>query len=409
MGILGLKDKDAQKLKAGLKELRELNDCLSSKYSLRNDIVDIHDRRYALNALFQEEMGKIDDQRKELELGVKDTLQIKEKLEYALSAISEVDRILKDDEEGSSIYNKILSIANEETLGSLKKKIAELVGFYNDLFSEDEAGEVLVEKVRNAAKDILDSHDDLLVDRDEDGNNKFEAAQREIDQIEELYNEYFVSRDEEVSKVQEFESKIKKIDGFYDKVYGNEKKSIKSLKDDLDDRLNGLKEIEGKARSVINLSSEAGLAGGFVVKGKEAKQGRFFSLSVFVIIVASIFFINLYLFDKSDFINITWNTFLFKLLINAPLIWVATIANLNLNKFSRLEQEYSHKEALAKSYERYKEEIEQLENLGVDGAGAMKLKLLEINLDAFKVNPAVNSEKERSGFTILNALGKDKK
>jgi len=64
---------------------------------------------------------------------------------------------------------------------------------------------------------------------------------------------------------------------------------------------------------------------------------------------------------------------------------------------------------LAKSYERYKEEIEQLENLGVDGAGAMKLKLLEINLDAFKVNPAVNSEKERSGFTILNALSKDKK
>ena len=54
---------------------------------------------------------------------------------------------------------------------------------------------------------------------------------------------------------------------------------------------------------------------------------------------------------------------LFKVTINAPLIWIATIANINLNRFSKLEQEYSHKEALAKSYERYRTEIEQLEKL----------------------------------------------
>ncbi|ASK36060.1 hypothetical protein CEK62_17560 [Alcanivorax sp. N3-2A] len=409
MGILRLKDKDEQKLKEKLKELKDLNNYLSSKYSLRNDITDIHDRRFAIHALFQEEMGKIEGQKEALDAGVSEALRLKDKLEKSLSAISELDQILQEDENGNSIYNQVLSITTEEYIASLKAKIREIGGFHDELFSENDDNEVLIEKVRNASNEIVESHDDLLVDRDEDGHNKFEAAQKNIDRIKEVYNDYFAPNDEEVSKVEEIESKIKKIDGFYDKVYGNEKKSIKSLKDDLGDRLNSLKEIEGKAKSVINLSSEAGLAGGFVVKGKEAKQARVFSLVVFIVVVGLIFSINFYLFDKSDFINISWNTFLFKVLINAPLIWVATIANLNLNKFSRLEQEYSHKEALAKSYERYKNEIEQLEHLGLDGAEAMRVKLLEINLDAFKVNPAANSEKERNGVALLGGINKTEK
>lgn len=351
-------------------------------------------------------MGKIEGQKEALDAGVNEALRLKDKLEKSLSAISELDQILQEDENGNSVYNQVLSITAEEYIASLKGKIREIGGFHDELFSENDDNEVLIDKVRKASNEIVESHDDLLVDRDEDGHNKFEAAQKKIDRIKEVYNDYFAPNDEEVSKVEEIESKIKKTDGFYDKVYGNEKKSIKSLKDDLDDRLKSLKEIEGKAKSVINLSSEAGLAGGFVVKGKEAKQARVFSIVVFIVVVGLIFSINLYLFDKSDFINITWNTFLFKVLINAPLIWVATIANLNLNKFSRLEQEYSHKEALAKSYERYKNEIEELEHLGLDGAEAMRVKLLEINLDAFKVNPAENSEKERSGIARLGGINK---
>lgn len=94
------------------------------------------------------------------------------------------------------------------------------------------------------------------------------------------------------------------------------------------------------------------------------------------------------------------DTFIFNLLINAPLIWIATIANINLNRFSKLEQEYSHKEALAKSYERYKTEIQELEKLGVTGSEELKLKLLEINLEAFKVNPAESSDKAKPDFSI---------
>jgi len=111
---------------------------------------------------------------------------------------------------------------------------------------------------------------------------------------------------------------------------------------------------------------------------------------------------NLWLFDADDFKNMELHTLLFKITINAPLIWIATIANVNLNKFSRLEQEYSHKESLAKSYERYRAEIEQLEQLGVQGADDLKIKLLDTNLEAFKLNPVSHTKRESKSFALFN-------
>lgn len=67
---------------------------------------------------------------------------------------------------------------------------------------------------------------------------------------------------------------MNRIQNFYDKIYGNEAKKLPSLVKDLDERLTNLKNVEERAKSVIGLSSEAGLAGGFVVKGKEAKKGK---------------------------------------------------------------------------------------------------------------------------------------
>ena len=47
---------------------------------------------------------------------------------------------------------------------------------------------------------------------------------------------------------------------------------------------------------------------------------------------------NIWLFDEADFKNMELYKILFKVTINAPLIWIATIANINLNRFSKLEQ-----------------------------------------------------------------------
>ena len=45
-----------------------------------------------------------------------------------------------------------------------------------------------------------------------------------------------------------------------------------------------------------------------------------------------------------------------------PVLWVAYSANRKMNLSKRLSEEYAHKEALAKSYASYKEQIESLDS-----------------------------------------------
>ena len=68
-----------------------------------------------------------------------------------------------------------------------------------------------------------------------------------------------------------------------------------------------------------------------------------------------------------------------------PFIWIAIVSNINLNKYARLEEEYAHKESLAKSFERYKEQIEELDN---EKSQELMTTLLKTNLEAFEKNPA---------------------
>jgi len=98
-------------------------------------------------------------------------------------------------------------------------------------------------------------------------------------------------------------------------------------------------------------------------------------------------------FDKLDQITIT--SIIVRVILNVPLIWIATVANINLNKYSKLEQEYGHKEALARSFEKYKSEIITL-NAETDETIYLKTKLLDLNLEAFRKNPADGMETAKS-------------
>lgn len=69
-----------------------------------------------------------------------------------------------------------------------------------------------------------------------------------------------------------------------------------------------------------------------------------------------------------------------------PAFWLAIFASKQQSQNKRLEQEYAHKEALAKSYEADKREIEKLP----DSSEKTKLsaKLLETVIDSAKFNPS---------------------
>ena len=406
MKFLSLKESDERKLKEGLAELRKLHERLSSQYLLKADLVELNDRRFALRTLLDDELNKVRAHQQGLETKTVELTRLKLKLEESLAAISEIEAILKDDEDGVSRYSKILELTSEDSLNDLQSSSDSIHNAYNFLFASNGGDPSKIEQAKNEIRKINLDYEKLFAEEiDEDGGTRINQLYDIIDEFDKYYADLFETDDPDLkSKKDQINDQLNRIQNFYDKIYGNEAKKLPSLVKDLDERLTNLKNVEERAKSVIGLSSEAGLAGGFVVKGKEAKEGQKYSIIVFVVVVLAIFGFNIYLFDKNDFLNMKWDTFLFKLLINAPLIWIATIANINLNKFSRLEQEYSHKEALAKSYERYKSEIQELEHLGVTGAEELKLKLLEINLEAFKVNPAEHSDKSKPDFSIWDLV-----
>lgn len=406
--VLGLKENDEKKLRDGLTQLRALNDHLSSTYSLRSDLRDLTDNRHTVSGLLQGELNKISAHQQGLINKTNELSELKLKLEESLLAIEKIQSIIVNDENGHSIYSRLLEITEEDNLDILESESEKIHTAYIELFDRNGEDTCKIDLINYQIGKISSQYEKLFDELNDDDETKIKEFERKISELVEYYDDLFMSDNPDIkSKHEKINFQLIRVQNFYDKIYGNEEKKITALSEDLDKRLENLQNVEERAKSVIGLSSEAGLAGGFVIKGKEAKNGQLISIIVFVLVVLIIFGFNFYLFDKSDFLNMKWDTFIFKLLINAPLIWIATIANINLNRFSKLEQEYSHKEALAKSYERYKTEIQELEKLGVTGSEELKLKLLEINLEAFKVNPAESSDKAKPDFSIWDFV-KDK-
>ncbi|NHB57725.1 hypothetical protein G9F32_06715 [Acinetobacter sp. 194] len=406
MGLLGLKQTDEAKLSKMLSDLRELNEKLSAKYSLRSDLKEFNNRSFNIGKLLQEELDKIRDKQQALDSACTETLKIKNRVEQCLSIITEIEERIEENDEGESSYDRILRVTSDESIEQIEDLKQQILDKYNELFNGDESKESPIDCLFAKISDIDEKYQELFEEKNNDGENLFEEMESKISKLEEMWNEYFTTNEDGDTKSVLIDERLKKIDQFYSRIYGDTDKQLPSLKQELANRLENLKDIETRAKATIDLSSEAGLAGGFVIKRKEANIARLISLGIFILVVLFMFGFNFWLFEEADFTNMDLQKLLFKITINAPLIWIATIANLNLNRFSRLEQEYSHKESLAKSYERYRAEIEQLEQLGVQGADDLKIKLLDTNLDAFKLNPVAHSNSERKSFALFNFVRK---
>ena len=405
IGILELKGKDEARLRHLLKELNELNDSLGSKYSLRADLRDLTNRSFTVGKLLQEELDKIKVKQQTLEDACDQTLLVKNRIENCLSSLNAIEQKLESNEAGVSQYDRIVDLTSEESIEKLENSKFEILDKYNQLFVETYSGNSIVENLSTKIKEIEEKYVQLFEEKNEDGENIFGALETKISKTSEIWEEYFKEDEYGKTKSKLIESKLKEINQFHLEIFGDGSSENVSLNQELNDRLTNLKDIEKRAKEILDDSSEAGLAGGFVLKRKEANLARLISLIVFGSAIIFMFLFNYNFFEKSDFENLKWSTILYKLTINAPIIWIASIANINLNKFSRLEQDYSHKEALAKSYERYRSEIHQLKTLGVEGAENLNVKLLETNLDAFKVNPAnFTNQNQRDNISIIELI-----
>lgn len=93
-----------------------------------------------------------------------------------------------------------------------------------------------------------------------------------------------------------------------------------------------------------------------------------------------------------------------KLPVILPVLWLALFASKRRSEAQRLQQEYAHKEALAKSYQSFKNQIDNLQ----DGKKEQLLeKLLSAAIDAVAANASSALDGKHDDKTPIH-LGLDK-
>lgn len=400
----GLRAEDERKLKDLIEKNKNLFKELSVRYTLKDDLVEVTNRSYGAKKIIQAE---VDDLKSEIEQTVSQKDKLIKELEQLSQLNNELERFKRIAEQyypnqDTLIIDYLEDFLREDKINELENLKKKIVDFYNDIYEKGEYETSINQQIsdfllemNNAQKFLTDTIDFKGVPV-----AKKDVIKKQYEEIHEYYEDLFDNNKEE-SIAEELNKKIEDLERFHQKIFGDDKNT--SLKDDLEARLKELKNVEEEAKKVINLASDAGLAGGFVEKAKEAKTNKIYAAVILTISLVLIVGFNFRTIEFERLDEITLVSILVRVIINTPLLWLAVVANINLNKYSRLEQDYAHKEALAKSYERYKTEISKLPNLDNE-AESLKYELIKINLEAFKLNPADNMDGAKSDTVVEKFL-----
>lgn len=375
-------------------ELKNYYSNLTSKYSLKNDLVEVTNRKYALTKTFDEHIDKLNLSLEDIEkLKLKLTTDIDSIIDFQKN-IEHINELLNQLNEDEKKYSEELKeLLNPNNIKKLQEYSKNIIDNWEELNNtEDEL--TILEKIKEQNIEINNLYSNIFTHNDNEELSKKEKLDNYFDEIINAHSKIITGytkkneEDEDIeisSYLQQIKLQKDELNIFYEKIFGTEEN--KGLKKELEERTQELKTIEKDAKEVINLSSDAGLAGGFTQRGDKARTNKYISLGVFVFALVLVL-LGIFNFSTIDFKNlheITIQSIVIRIIINTPFLWIAIVSNINLNKYSRLEEEYAHKESLAKSFERYKEQIENLDN---ETSSELMVTLLKTNLEAFEKNPA---------------------
>jgi len=410
----GLDEKDKNELIRLLTQIKNINESLIAKYELRADLIQLVDKRQGAARVVKEE---VDTLRKEID-------ELKAQKQSLTTEIDTVLKFKKDVEELTQLLEsqmstgqpltdaikELLTVENYEEWLHRSKTLDEV---FEDVYLPMDDRGVSKTDLIQTTYDKSEELNKYLFEKDEkvevDGvaTTRDFLLRRSYKLIDEYHRKLFISSlDDEGNEIPSITSQIDKkktdLETFHTKIFGDKNAQKISLADALDERLKQLKLVEEEARNVMKMSSTVGLAGGFFEKAKEARYNKWGSLAVFA---ASLILLAIFNFKHINWENldsITLQSIAIRVMLNIPLLWLATVANINLNKYSRLEQEYGHKEALAKSYEKYRDEISKLPSLDTEvddpAMATLHAELIKLNLEAFKKNPTDDMDKAKANF-----------
>jgi len=291
----GLDEKDKIELMNLLTKLKNINETLTAKYELRNDLVYLTDKRQGAARVVKEEVETL---RQEIN-SLKSLKQVlKTEIDVLLKLKSDIDdlAILIDSETnlGDPLPNAIQDLLNVENYEDWLDKSKTLNKVFEDIclpIDEDEPSKAeLIKKTFDESeklnKYLFETDEKVEVEGVPTSRNFL--LRRNVNLINDYHKNLFISsQDEDGNELPSIASQIDKkkseLESFHTKIFGSNNPQKISLSTALDERLKQLKQVEDEAKRIMNLSSTAGLAGGFFEKAKEAKQNKWGSLIVFSI------------------------------------------------------------------------------------------------------------------------------
>jgi hypothetical protein len=310
-------------------------------------------------------------------------------------------------------------IANEE-INFLK---TDIFSFHTELFF-DTNGESLQKQIRNLKleastvySEINDYHNALFTD-----DSRGVAIRT---QIQDALTDASESSTQLGTLLENAESKLAELYIFYESIFGKADADgggslVGGLQDELQKRRTDLEKFKNEQEvryKALNKEIETLLPGatsaGLTTAYSEMKSSfketistntRIFYASIFGLLFISfvsitnrIYWFGIDWVDLRDLTNL-WSNFAYKLPIALPIIWLAFFASKRRSEAQRLQQEYAHKEALAKSYQSYKTQIEQL---GEENSVLMQ-HLLKSAIDAIAFNASTTLETKHGDKSPLH-------
>ncbi|OWK89913.1 hypothetical protein B5Z71_04750 [Campylobacter jejuni] len=407
---------------------------------IRNDIdyklKDLDSQIDNFNKFYDETFGEFDKENNTRSGGLKQELQdLKENIEEfeneasdKLEIIQEKYNLICGEDNDESLYNQIENTKNdtEKRLQDLLNKIDNFNKFYDETFGEfDKENNTRSGGLKQELQDLKENIEEF----ENEASDKLEIIQEKYNLIcgedndESLYNQIENTKNDTEKRLQDLSNKIDNFNKFYDETFGEFdkenntrsgglKKELQDLKQELQDyfktqkeafekyeinQKNKFNDIEKDIKKLLGGATNGSLAHSYEISKNQYKSSIFFwNCAVFVSIISIIglsgelIFSQLSKINANDYMSILSLAAL-RLPIYISLVWLGVFSTRRRNEIKRLQEEYKHKETVAKTYYGYQEQMEKLSDSGK--AKELQERLMSNLVDMVNQNPNITLDK----------------
>ncbi|MGJ0112775.1 hypothetical protein [Campylobacter molothri] len=408
---------------------------------IRNDIEkqlqDLSNKIDNFNKFYDETFGEFNKENKTRNGGLKQELQdLKENIEEFENEASDKLEIIQekynlicgDNEEKTSLYTQIENTKNdiEKQLQDLSNEINEFNDFYDETFGEfDKENKTRNGGLKQELQDLKENIEKL----NNEASDKLEIIQEKYNLIcgedndESLYGQIENTKNDIEKQLQDLSNKIDNFNKFYDETFGEFdkenktrngglKQELQDLKQELQDyfktqkeafekyeisQKNKFNDIEENIKNLLGGATNGSLAHSYEI----SKKNYFWPILgwnfvVFVSIISIIglsgelIFSQLSKINANDYMSILSLAAL-RLPIYISLVWLGVFSTRRRNEIKRLQEEYKHKETVAKTYYGYQEQMEKLSDS--EKAKELQERLMSNLVDMVNQNPNITLDK----------------